>query len=132
MIRLFINYAVNKKIYYLAINKYFMNNSTIYYLWIHNDIIGNNLIFTEYPDLKAKYIKYQNNICSSIHCAWEGDLQIVLEINGKEIIINDRDLRKIQGLGHIIQKKKIIIKHSSNSKSNGNRCISHVLFDIIS
>lgn len=88
-----------------------------YYLWIHNDMIGKELEFEAFPELKGTYIEFRNSLCpsqydSSIVCFWEGDLEAKLLLNGKEISVNDHDYKRtkfsivdnyiIRGLGPIV------------------------------
>lgn len=62
-----------------------------------DDFIGKNFI---YNDLNIKYVSYKINLCPSQYtsytmtCFWEGDLEITLNVNGKEITINDHDQQK--------------------------------------
>lgn len=93
-------------------------SNTEYYLLAHNDIIGHHLYFDAYPNLTGTYISFKNNLCpshynSSIRCFWEGDLEVVVRLNGKQITINDHDYKRgkfsvvdnyvIQGLGAVIE-----------------------------
>jgi hypothetical protein len=83
-------------------------------------MIGQNVVFQEYPNLNGQYLNYNNSICpsrynSNIKCFWEGDLSITLIFNGKEITINDHDYKSgkfsivndyiIQGLRSVINNK---------------------------
>ena len=92
----------------------------VYYLWANDFMVDKDLEFEAYPDLKGKFIAFNNNICpsqydSSIKCFWEGDLSVTLILNGKEIKVNDHDSRKgtisivnnyvIQGESVVIQNK---------------------------
>lgn len=70
-----------------------------YYLPIDENIIGEKLYLDEFPELKITVLGLRNRLCPSyrnpnIKCFWEGDLEVVLNVNGKEIIINDHDSRR--------------------------------------
>lgn len=67
-----------------------------YYLWCNDEMINSDIMFDGINDVKGKYISYKNSLCNKIgspkvFCFWEGDLEIKLILNGKEIIINDHD-----------------------------------------
>lgn len=84
-----------------------MCESHEYKLLISDKLKGENLEFLDFPQLNVIYVKGQNNLCpsnySSAVCVWEGDLQLTLRVNGKEIILNDHDHRK--------QNKNIVGKY---------------------
>ena len=49
-----------------------------------------------FPELAIVYLRSENNLCASrfgvkLMCFWEGDLNVTLEVDGKEIIVNDHD-----------------------------------------
>lgn len=51
------------------------------------------------PDLNAAVVSYRNSICRSrydqgVRCFWEGDLEVVLDVEGKKIVLNDHDDRQ--------------------------------------
>jgi|SRR5579863_6384158 hypothetical protein len=91
-----------------------------YYLWAHDEMIGQQLFFDAYPNLTGTYISFRNSLCpsrydSSIRCFWEGDLEVVVKLNGKEITINDHDFKRgnrsivdnyiIQGLAAVVENR---------------------------
>lgn len=66
-------------------------------LLARDDLVGQNFIYNN--DINIKYVSYREKLCpsqydNSIRCFWEGDLEITLNVNGKDIVINDHDQRK--------------------------------------
>lgn len=64
-----------------------------YRVLVRDDQIGNIYRFSEYPNLKLKYIGYENRLCPSYYtdvvCVSPGYLQVTFEVNGKEIVLRN-------------------------------------------
>ena len=66
-----------------------------YEIPIRQGIEGTKLLI---PDLDVTILSYQNNLCPSnykpkVLCFWEGDLEVVLQVEDKTITLNDHDER---------------------------------------
>lgn len=68
-----------------------------YALLARDDMIDSYVDIPDYPDLKVKYMSYNNKLCDSYYsdavCLWKGDLQITLLVNNKLITINSNDFK---------------------------------------
>ena len=70
-----------------------------YALPARDDMIGQEIPISNFPDLNIRYLSYENNLCASNYnpgtmCISEGHLNITLSINNKIITIDDHDKRK--------------------------------------
>lgn len=69
-----------------------------YKIKIGEELRGRQIDLTRSPELNIIYLQSENNLCpsnySSAVCFWEGDLSVVLSINGEKITLNDHDQKR--------------------------------------
>lgn len=99
-----------------------MSNIHEYQLQISDKLFGRKLSFQDFPDLDVVYVSSQNNLCPSNYsdamCIWEGDLDVVLQVNGEQVMLNDHDSnsntnRTVRVAGYEFQGLRPLVKNRS-------------------
>ena len=75
-----------------------MCDSYEYRVKISDRLEGQEIKLRNFPELEIVYVHGENHLCPSnytdVVCFWEGDLTLVLSMNGREITLNDHDHSK--------------------------------------
>jgi predicted secreted protein len=72
-----------------------MCESQTYHILISDEFHNRKLELPHFPELNIIYAKSENHLCPSFYshvmCVWEGNLILKLQVNDREITLNDHD-----------------------------------------